>query len=160
MLLAACSAAAVKPSQATAPTSAPMPSQASTPVPSPSEPSLQAAAAAYLQAATAYNAGLDQSESQLAAAGTDVGGLGQAYAAAVANEKKFIASVRAIAFPSSIEPTVNALLAVVEEQVSVDGSLARDPSNAQLQTDDAQLIDLETPVAIDLRQLLGLPPAG
>ena len=106
---------------------------------------------------TAYNAGLDQAESQLGAAGTDVGELGQAYAALVANEDKFIASVRAIAFPSSVKRTVDALLAMVEEQASVDGALSRDPNSEQLQTDDAQLIDMEMPLATDLRQYLDLP---
>jgi len=156
---------AVSCSSAAAPTVTPTPVAASatgTPVPaaspSPTEPSLQAAAAAYLQLVTANNSDLDLASVQFNSAGKDVAKLGQAWAAYVAVDEKFIAGAKSIAFPSTVQPTVDALLAVDEEEAVIERALAGDPLNTALQAEVNQKSDAAAPLASQVRQLLGLPP--
>jgi hypothetical protein len=119
---------------------------------------VQAAAAAYLSLVTTNNSELDLANAQFNGAGTDVAKLGQAWAAYVAVQEKFVAGVKTIAFPSSIQPTVDALVAINEENAVIDRALAGDPLNAALQAEDKQKGDAAAPLARQVRQLLGLPP--
>jgi hypothetical protein len=162
LLAAACSSAASTP-QIVYVTPTPVSALlAATPAPaaspSPTEPSLQAAAAAYLSLVTTNNSELDLANAQFNGAGKDVAKLGQAWAAYVAVQEKFIAGAKGIAFPPAVQRDIDALVAATEETVVLERALAGDPLNTGLQAEVKQKGDAAAPLARQVRQVLGMPP--